>query len=56
MINLRITYTVHAELKTIIQTLVKFQIDRPKTVGGVAFTRYLTPIHLHSIEHEKVKI
>ena len=30
----------HADLQTIVKRLAKFQIDRYKSVGGVAHTRY----------------
>ena len=34
----------HAYLQTIIKAPVNLQQDQPKTVGGVARTRYLLPI------------
>ena len=45
-------------IQTMIKIPVKFQKDRPKTVncktvGGVALTRYLLPIHFHSILAQK---
>ena len=35
------------------QTGVKFQKDRPETVGGVAGTRCILPIHFCSIRARK---
>ena len=35
----------HAYFKTIIEILAKFQNDWLTSVGGVALTRYLPPIH-----------
>ena len=40
-INLRTICKPHAYLQTIQKTPVKFQKDRPKTVGGVAHTKHL---------------
>ena len=42
----RILKKPHAYLQAILKAHVKFQKDRPKTVGGVKGTRYLLPIHL----------
>ena len=36
----------HAYIQAILKAHVKFQKDRPKTVGGVKGTRYLLPIDL----------
>ena len=37
-----------------LKAYVKFQKDRPKTVGGVKGTRYLLPIHFCSIRTQKM--
>ena len=47
--NFRILKKPHAYLQTILKAPVKFQKDRPKTVGGVKGTRYLLPIYFCSI-------
>ena len=47
--NFRILKKQYAYLQTILKTPVKFQKDSPKTVGGVADTRYLLHIHICSI-------
>ena len=39
--NLRIISKPHAYLQTMTKTSVKFQMNRHKTVGGVANTRYI---------------
>ena len=39
--NLRIISKLHAYLQTMTKTSVKFQMNRHKTVGGVAHTRYI---------------
>ena len=39
--NLRIISKPHAYLQTMTKTSVKFQMNRHKTVGGVAHTRYI---------------
>ena len=39
----------HAYLQAILKSHVKFQKDRPKTVGGVKGTRSLLPIHFCNI-------
>ena len=43
----------HAYLQAILKTPVKFQKNRPKTVGGVKGTRYLLPIDFCSIRTQK---
>ena len=53
--NFRILKKPHAYLQAILKAHVKFQKDRPKTVGGVKGTRYLLPIHFCSIRNRKVK-
>ena len=35
----------HTHLETIIETPVKFPKDKSKTLGGVARTTYLLPLH-----------
>ena len=49
----RILKKPHAYLQAILKTPVKFQKNRPKTVGGVKGTRYLLPIHFCSIRTQK---
>ena len=44
----------YAYLQTILKTTVKFQKDLPKTVGGVADTRYILHIHICSIRARKM--
>ena len=44
----------HAYLQAILKAHVKFQKDRPKTVGGVKGTRYLLPIHFCNIRTQKM--
>ena len=39
----------HVYFQAILKAHVKFQKDRPKTVGGVKGTRYLLPIYFCSI-------
>ena len=46
----KILKKTHAYLQAI---HVKFQKDRPKTVGGVKGTRYLLPIHFCNIRTQK---
>ena len=46
--NVRIISKPHAYLQAMIKSLVKFQRNRRKTVGGVAHTRYPLSIHLGS--------
>ena len=46
----------HAYLQAILKAHVKFQKDRPKTVGGVKGTRYLLPIHFCSIRTQKMSV
>ena len=41
-------------LQAILKAHVKFQKDRPKTVGGVKGTRYLLPIHFCYIRTQKM--
>ena len=50
----RILKKPHAYLQAILKAHVKFQKDRPKTVGGVKGTRYLLPIHFCSIRTQKM--
>ena len=40
-INLRIISKSHAHLQSMVKTYVKFQNYRNKTIGGVAYTRYI---------------
>ena len=44
-INLRIISKPHAHLQTMPKIFGKFQKDRHKTIGGVAYTRYPLSIH-----------
>ena len=44
----------HAYLQAILKAHVKFQKDRPKTVGGVKGTRYLIPIDFCNIRTQKM--
>ena len=44
----RILKNPHAYLQAILKAHVKFQKDRPKTVGGVKGTRYLLKIWNHA--------
>ena len=46
--NLRIISKPHAYLQMMYKSLVKFQRNRHKTVGGVAHTRYPLSIHFDS--------
>ena len=41
-------------MHTILKTSVKFQKDSPKTVGGVADTRYILHIHICSRRARKM--
>ena len=50
----RILKNPHAYLQAILEAHVKFQKDRPKTVGGVKGTRYLLPIHFCNIRTKKM--
>ena len=50
----RILKEPHAYFKAILKAHVKFQKDRPKTVGGVKVTRYLLPIHICNIRTQKM--
>ena len=50
----RILKNPHAYLQAILKALVKFQKDRPKTVGGVKGTRYLLPIDFCNIRTKKM--
>ena len=52
--NFKILKKPHAYLQTILKAPVKFQKDRPKTVGGVKGTRYLLPIYFCSIRTQKM--
>ena len=44
----------HAYFQAILKAHIKFQKDRPKTVGGVKGTRYLLPIHFCNIRTQKM--
>ena len=44
-INLRIISKPHAHLQSMMKTSVRFQMNRNKTVGAVAHTRY--PLYIH---------
>ena len=46
--NLGIISNPHAYLQTMFKSLVKFQRNRHKTVGGVAHARYPLSIHFDS--------
>ena len=50
----RILKKPHAYFQAILKTHVKFQKDRPKTVGGVKGTRYLLPIDFCNIRTQKM--
>ena len=50
----RILKNPHAYLQAILKAHVKFQKDRPKTVGGVKGTRYLLPIDFCNIRTQKM--
>ena len=50
----RILKYPHAYLQAILKAHIKFQKDRPKTVGGVKGTRYLLPIYFCSIRTKKM--
>ena len=50
----RILKKPHAYLQAILKAHVKFQKDRPKTVGGVKGTRYLLPIDFCNIRTQKM--
>ena len=50
----RILKNPHAYLQAILKAQVKFQKDRPKTVGGVKGTRYLLPIDFCNIRTKKM--
>ena len=52
--NFRILKKQYAYLQTILKTPVKFKKDSPKTVGGVADTRYILHIHICSIRARKM--
>ena len=54
--NFRILDKPHAYFQTILKAPVKFQKDRPKTVGGVTGTRYLLPIYSCSIRTQKISV
>ena len=51
--NFRILKKPHAYLQAILKAHVKFQKDRPKTVGGVKGTRYLLPTDFCNIRTQK---
>ena len=51
--NFRILKKPHTYLQAILKAHVKFQKDRPKTVGGVKGTRYLLPIDFCIIRTKK---
>ena len=44
----------HAYLQAILKAHVKFQKDRPKTVGGVKGTRHLLPTDFCNIRTQKM--
>ena len=50
----RILKNPHAYLQAILKAHIKFQKDRPKTVGGVKGTMYLLPIHFFNIRTQKM--
>ena len=50
----RILKNPPAYFQTILKAHVKFQKDRPKTVGGVKGTRYLLPIDFCNIRTQKM--
>ena len=50
----RILKNPYANLQAILKDHVKFQKDRPKTVGGVKGTRYLLPIDFCNIRTQKM--
>ena len=50
----RILKNPHAYLQAILKAHVKFQKDRPKTVGGLKVTRYLLPIDFCNIRTQKM--
>ena len=50
----RILEKPHAYFQAILKAHVKFQMDRPKTVGGVKGTRYLLPIDFCNIRTQKM--
>ena len=50
----RILKNPHAHLQAILKAHVKFQKDRPKTVGGVKGTKYLLPIDFCNIRTQKM--
>ena len=50
----RILRKTPAYLQAILKAHVKFQKDRPKTVGGVKGTRYLLPIDFCNIRTQKM--
>ena len=52
--NLRIISKSHAYLQTMSKTLVKFQKNQLKTVGGDAHTRYPLSIHFDSKNARKM--
>ena len=52
--NFRILKKPLAYLQAILKAHVKFQKDRPKTVGGVKGTRYLLPIDFCNIRTKKM--
>ena len=52
----RILRKPHAYLQAILKAHVKFQNDRPKTVGGVKGTRYLLPIDFCNIRTQKMSV
>ena len=45
----------HAQLQSHIKTCVKSQKGQPKTVSGVALTRYLNHMHFNSVRDKKKK-
>ena len=50
----RILKNPHAYFQAILKAHVKFQNDRPKTVGGVKGTRHLLPLDFCNIRTQKM--
>ena len=50
----RIPKNPPAYFQAILKAIIKFQKDRPKTVGGVKETRYLLPIDFCNIRTQKM--
>ena len=51
--NIRTLGKAHAYFQTILKGPVNFQKDHPKTVGGVARTRFIFPVHFCGIRSLK---